>query len=96
MCQIKSKRKLWENAKQKRHRRSQATTMTSTQLKQGIMDGTIASTVSDTGATSTAGTPNDPFVMSNQGSNKVFCLPTYKPTDPPTKPCMEKGTLPKN
>jgi len=50
--------------------------MTSTQLKQGIMDGTIASVVSDTGATSTAGTPNDPFVMSDKASNKVFCLPT--------------------
>jgi len=53
-----------------------ATTMTNMQLKQGIMDGTIASAVSDTGATSTAGTPNDPFIMSNKASNKIFCLPT--------------------
>ena len=76
MCHIKNKRKPWEKARQKRQRRTKAITMTSTQLKRGIMDGTIASAVSDTGATSTAGTPNDPFVMSNKASNKVFCLPT--------------------
>ena len=52
-CRIKNKRKPWENAKQKQQRRSKTTTMTSTQLKRGIMDGTIASAVSDTGATST-------------------------------------------
>ena len=40
------------------------------------MEGTIPSAVSDTGATSTAGTPTDPFNPSDKPSSKVFCLPT--------------------
>ena len=41
-----------------------------------VLDGTIPSGVSDTGATSTAGRPQDPFIMSNIPSTKVFHLPT--------------------
>jgi len=35
--------------------------MSTTALKHGIMNGTIASAVSNTGATSTTGAPHDPF-----------------------------------
>ena len=49
--------------------------MTKAQIKTGIMDGTIASACSDTGATSTAGKPNDPFKATNRKSTKVFHLP---------------------
>ena len=76
MKHIHNKRKPWENANQKRRRRNNGITMTKDQIIKGIMDGTIASAVSDTGATSTAGTPNDPFESSNKKSNKVFRLPT--------------------
>ena len=46
------------------------------QLKKGILDGSIPSGVSDTGATSTAGKENDPFEETNIKSNKIFHLPT--------------------
>ena len=49
--------------------------MTEAQLKKGIMDGTIAYTCSDTGATSTAGKPSDLFEATNKESGKVFHLP---------------------
>ena len=45
-------------------------------LKQGIMDGTIPSACSDTGATSNAGTTSDPFDGEGVESNKVFSMPT--------------------
>ena len=41
-----------------------------------VLDGTIPSGVSDTGATSTAGRPQDPFITSNIPSDMVFHLPT--------------------
>jgi hypothetical protein len=50
--------------------------MSTTALKHGIMNGTIASAVSDTGATSNAGSPHDPFEDTNTLSTKVFILPT--------------------
>ena len=40
------------------------------------MDGTIPSAISDTGASSTAGKPTDPFVATNEISTKLFGLPT--------------------
>eukprot|EP00804_Cyclotella_cryptica_P005331 CCRYP_020409-RA/>CCRYP_020409-RA protein AED:0.39 eAED:0.39 QI:0/-1/0/1/-1/1/1/0/334 len=50
--------------------------MSTTALKQGIMNGSIASAVSNTGATSTAGAPHDPFEETTTISSKVFFLPT--------------------
>eukprot|EP00804_Cyclotella_cryptica_P000929 CCRYP_001152-RA/>CCRYP_001152-RA protein AED:0.42 eAED:0.15 QI:0/-1/0/1/-1/1/1/0/229 len=50
--------------------------MSTTALKQGIMDGSIASAISNTGATSTAGAPHDPFNKTTTISSKVFLLPT--------------------
>eukprot|EP00804_Cyclotella_cryptica_P003825 CCRYP_018936-RA/>CCRYP_018936-RA protein AED:0.22 eAED:0.20 QI:0/0/0/1/1/1/2/0/637 len=50
--------------------------MSTTALKQGIMNGSIASAVSDTRATSTAGAPHDPFEETTTISSKVFFLPT--------------------
>eukprot|EP00804_Cyclotella_cryptica_P028359 CCRYP_016427-RA/>CCRYP_016427-RA protein AED:0.05 eAED:0.03 QI:0/0/0/1/1/1/2/0/1237 len=40
------------------------------------MNGSIASAISDTGATSTAGAPHDPFKETTTISSKVFLLPT--------------------
>ncbi len=57
------------------HRQWKHTNMTEAQLKTDIMNGTIASACSDTGATSTAGKPSDPFEATNQKSTKVFHLP---------------------
>ena len=40
-----------------------------------ILNGTITSAISDTGATSTAGKGGYPFRLSNHPSDKVFHLP---------------------
>jgi hypothetical protein len=50
--------------------------MTKLQVKHGIANGTIPSAISDTGATSTAGTLHDPFHTTTVPSTKVFLLPT--------------------
>eukprot|EP00804_Cyclotella_cryptica_P009653 CCRYP_011198-RA/>CCRYP_011198-RA protein AED:0.33 eAED:0.33 QI:0/0/0/1/1/1/2/0/430 len=50
--------------------------MTKLQVKHGIADGTILSTISNTGATSTAGALHDPFHSTTAPSIKVFLLPT--------------------
>ena len=44
-------------------------------MRKGILDGTITSAISDTGATSTAGKPGDPFDEIGQPSSKTFKLP---------------------
>jgi hypothetical protein len=49
--------------------------MSPSTIKQGIINGSIPSTVSDTGATSTAGTLHDPFIYSDIQSTKTFMLP---------------------
>ena len=41
-----------------------------------ILNGTIPSEISDTGATSTAGKVGNPFRLSNHLSDKVFHIPT--------------------
>ena len=46
------------------------------EIKAAVLDGTIPSGISDTGATSSAGKPGDPFSHTNTPSNKVFHLPT--------------------
>ena len=64
-----------ENSTQRKQRRAKSP-LTEEQIKAGMLDGTIASAISDTGATSTAGKPNDPFEETDQPSTKVFTLPT--------------------
>ena len=46
------------------------------EIKTMILNGTIPSAISDTGATSTAGKGGHPFRLSNHPSDKVFHLPT--------------------
>eukprot|EP00804_Cyclotella_cryptica_P012948 CCRYP_002296-RA/>CCRYP_002296-RA protein AED:0.87 eAED:0.41 QI:0/0/0/0.25/1/1/4/0/505 len=58
------------------HHTSKTPSMSTTALKQGILNGSIASAISDTGATSTAGAPHDPFHETTTISSKVFLLPT--------------------
>ena len=70
---IGTRRRKWENAKQKRKRRVSG--LTPSQLKRGVLDGTIPSAISDTGATSTAGKPGDPYTKTGIPSSKVFHLP---------------------
>ena len=55
---------------------STSTHMSPRTIKEGINNGSIPSAVSDTGATSTAGTLHDPFTHSNTRSTKIFMLPT--------------------
>ena len=45
------------------------------ELQRGVLDGSIPSAVVDSGATSSVGTPTDPFAKTGQQSNKVFRLP---------------------
>ena len=59
-----------------RRKRCHCIGLTKTQMIEGITNGTIASGVSDTGATSTAGKPGDPFATSKTKSTKTFRLPT--------------------
>eukprot|EP00804_Cyclotella_cryptica_P006739 CCRYP_015699-RB/>CCRYP_015699-RB protein AED:0.19 eAED:0.21 QI:0/0/0/1/0/0/4/0/602 len=54
-------------------------------IKQGIVNGSIPSAVSDTGATSTVGTLHDPFTHSNVPSTKTFMLPTGTTTTATTQ-----------
>ena len=49
-------------------------------LIEGIKNGTIPAAISDTGATSTAGKPGDPFQHCNSHKTKVFHLPTGSTT----------------
>ena len=49
-------------------------------LIEGINNGTIPAAISDTGATSTAGKPGDPFQRYNSQQTKVFHLPTGSTT----------------
>jgi hypothetical protein len=44
-------------------------------LRRGVLNGSIPSAVVDSGATSSVGTPTDPFAKTGQQSNKVFRLP---------------------
>ena len=51
--------------------------LTARLLKRGVLDGTIPSAVSDTGATSSAGLSSDRafFCATGQRSTKIFRLP---------------------
>jgi hypothetical protein len=46
------------------------------ELRQGIMDGTIPSTIADSGATSGVGTKDDPSHRTSKPSDKQFILPS--------------------
>jgi len=46
------------------------------ELRRGIMDGTIPSTIVDSGATSGVGTEDDPSHRTGELSNKRFTLPS--------------------
>jgi hypothetical protein len=59
--------------------------MSASAIKQGTINGTIPSAVSDTGATSTAGTLHDPFLHSDTRSTKTFMLPTGATTTTTTQ-----------
>jgi hypothetical protein len=45
------------------------------ELRQGILNQSIPSAVVGSGATSSVGTPTDPFLSTGQQSDKIFCLP---------------------
>jgi hypothetical protein len=45
------------------------------ELKRGVLNRTIPSAIIDSGATSSVGTPMDPFSATCRTSNKIFCLP---------------------
>jgi hypothetical protein len=60
-------------------------------LRKGTLNGTIPSAIVDSGASSHVGTTNDPFVRTNQKSNKIFRLP-----DGSTQAATDIGLLPYN
>ena len=74
--QRRNKRMPHKNASMKRKRRPQGKGISLHGLKRGIMDGTVPSACADTGATSSAGTPTDPFKTCGIKSTKVFSMPT--------------------
>jgi len=69
-----------------RRKRCHRIGLTKTQMIEGITNGTIASGVSDTGATSTAGKPGDPFATSKKNPPRLFVCPQAEPPPLPTKP----------
>ncbi len=46
------------------------------ELKRGVLNRTIPSAIINSGTTSSAGTPTDPFLTTGRASNKIFCLPS--------------------
>ena len=54
--------------------------LTKAKLIEGINNGTVPAAISDTGATSTAGKPGDPFQHCNSHKTKVFHLPNGSTT----------------
>ena len=76
MIRIRNKRRPHENSRRKARRRAQGGGLTKSQIRRGVLDGTISYGASDTGATSTAGKYGDHFIASNEPSSKVFGLPT--------------------
>ncbi len=70
------------------HSHTKSSHISSAIFKQGIIDGTIPSAVSNTGATSTVGTLHTPFLQTDTPSTKVFMLPTRTTTTATTQPCL--------
>ena len=58
------------------HKTRQKKLLTQDDIRTMILNGTIPSAISDTGATSTSGKGGHPFRLSNHPSDKVFHLPT--------------------
>ena len=54
--------------------------LTEQQIKHGVLDGSIPSTVWDTACTSHAGLVGDPFIQTNRKSMKNFALVGRHPT----------------
>jgi len=71
---ISNTRQKWENAKYRRKKRNGP--LSEKELRAAVLDGTVPSGISDTGATSSAGKTGDPFHHTNKPSNKLFHLPT--------------------
>ena len=46
------------------------------EVKRGVLNGEIPSAVVDSGATSNCGMEGDPYVKTDQISNKIFHMPT--------------------
>ena len=49
--------------------------MSARELRAVVLDGSVPSGISNTGATSSAGREGDPFIQTNTPSNKTFHLP---------------------
>ena len=71
---MRTARQKWENAKFRKKRLARP--MSDRELRQAVLDGSVPSGISDTGATSSAGREGDPFIQTNTPSNKTFHLPT--------------------
>jgi hypothetical protein len=59
--------------------------MSTSAIKQGIINSTIPSAVSDRDTISTAGTLHEPFLHSDTWSTKIFMLPTGATTTTTTQ-----------
>ena len=70
---ISTARLKWENSKYRR--RTIKRPLTPREIKAAVLDGTIPSGISDTGATSSTGKPGDPSIHTDTPSNKVFTCP---------------------
>ena len=79
-----------ENSHQKRTRRAKP--LTEAQVKRGVLDGTIPSAISDTGATSSAGLIGDPYIPTGVKSKKLFHMPNGT-TAPASNVCKLQHNL---
>jgi hypothetical protein len=69
----------WEESnpeKTKWYRRKRKKMEKEERLKKGVLDGSIPSTVSDSGATSSVGKVGDTYIQTTERSNKTFHVPT--------------------
>ena len=83
-------RRPFEISHQKRSR--QARPLTEAQLKQGVLEVTILSAISDNGATSSAGLVGVPYIPTGIKSNKNFHMPNVR-TAPASDVCKLEHEL---
>ena len=62
------------------NRQARGISLSLIQLKAGVLDKSIASAAYDTACTFHAGIVGDPFIQTNERSNKVFALADGHPT----------------
>ena len=66
------------NYKEKHNNQKENYHLTEEDVRIGVQNGKIPSTISDTRAKSRAGLQGDPFIVTNNSSSKTFHIPNVK------------------